>query len=112
MRAFYVYMASIRLPQAHRLKMPRPRLGKSRPNSWSRPPSMDSACLSSPLIDADYNAGARRDYRTSTWRRDYEDGSGASGAANHICQLFTGDGAEVDEELACMGGSVVPSALS
>ncbi|KAK7042261.1 FAD/NAD(P)-binding domain-containing protein [Favolaschia claudopus] len=39
------------------------------------------------------------------------DGTGVTGATNHIGQLFTGDGAEVHEGLVCVDGSVVPTAL-
>lgn len=39
------------------------------------------------------------------------DGTGRSGATNHIGQLFTGEGAEVHDGLVCVDGSVIPTAL-
>ncbi|KAJ6588572.1 hypothetical protein B0H19DRAFT_923787 [Mycena capillaripes] len=39
------------------------------------------------------------------------DGTGRSGATNHLGQLFTGEGTEVHDGLVCVDGSVIPSAL-
>ncbi|KAJ7757153.1 hypothetical protein B0H16DRAFT_1538314 [Mycena metata] len=39
------------------------------------------------------------------------DGTGRSGATNHIGQLFAGEGEEVYEGLICVDGSVIPGAL-
>ncbi|KAJ6588514.1 hypothetical protein B0H19DRAFT_1205902 [Mycena capillaripes] len=39
------------------------------------------------------------------------DGTGRSGATNHLGQLFTGEGTEVHDGLVCVDGSVIPCAL-